>query len=301
MATLLAGPYAGARKAAENLETRKSKKNDDAAAMTDAAEATPDGAMFGSPTQRRPSGRLLKPDAPTGLRRVFSQYGKTGRRNRRIAWIGADAEPKSFTARNIVGATPVTDPEALIWSRDERIGGSRRDMLEAAFRLSLRLDPGAANPVLEAEPKILTLRAADPAPQREESVGLARDLKAAFGAEIDQPELRVTMLRTEGEVSLAAIALVKPRLAFLLGAGDRPWDQGAAIAAMRLEEGGETLSWLRPALSGDRAVMLDDDRSRLRAGLADLRKAELPAPLADALEALLNDPWNEMAARCLMT
>ena len=168
LAILLGSPYEAARREAEKEATRKAQKMAKREAVADIADGLPDGAVVGKVDRRQGThGRLfntvsggIENSTRLGIVRTLPPSGR-GRRTRRVIEpIRGFTAPRALTKTHLARMPVLDVPTALRGLHDAFLGGQRRDLNETAFRLSLRLTGGAANPLLDGTTDIREIDAA---------------------------------------------------------------------------------------------------------------------------------------------
>ncbi len=159
LALFLGEPYATACRASERFATRLAKKEEKIANLKDTAKRLPDGAVVGK-VDKRPKGELPVWLPSTRLGQVRS-VANGNRTRRQIQPLYGFTRARPMTAKHLASLPPLSNPDVLRHVHDIFLLEDQRDLVEAAFRLSLELDSGAPNPLLEGNTEITKLRHAE--------------------------------------------------------------------------------------------------------------------------------------------
>ncbi|MEM8837822.1 MAG: hypothetical protein AAGE89_06995 [Pseudomonadota bacterium] len=229
---ILGAPYQRALAASKKFAKQNEKKAAKEKEVADLATILADGALFG-----RVSRKCSHNQNNTKLALVAT-IGTTGkRRKRQLQPLRGFDNPRPFTPKQIARLPLLKTPDALRLTHDLHLRGLQRDVIEAAFRLSFILDPGATNPLLETAPKI--------------------DVKPTA---LDGFDLRVTRISDTPGIDLLAIALSQIGLGVAF-----PDALSTGVGFMALKIGDQKHYHVRPALTVDGVSLPEAHQSLIEA------------------------------------
>jgi hypothetical protein len=285
----LGAPYRKARAAAERFAARRAKLAQAKEGLKNVIEQTPDGAIFGR-FKENGNGRDItikfhfSHEAYSGLCLVApTDEPDAKRRGRILRLLNPTPQGYPFTPRHVIKLKRCESSDAVRFLPDGRLGSSERDFIEAAFRLSFELAPGARNPLLD------------------NAVGHIQMLD--FGAE--RHRVRVTQCQAESGVVLFAVGVVY-RIELPLPAEDErrqfeelvEWNcSGCGFVVLRTPTG--EAAWARPAALSRTLLAPEAEKALLAEAIHKLSAVE--GPLNAALPARFEEAWaalvKELAAR----
>lgn len=182
---LLVKPYEKTHKASKKLAEKNSSADLAAARATEIAQNLPDGCVVGQVD-------TLTSEAYANRTKLalVQTIRSTASRSRRVlsALAGFDV-PRPLTAKQLIRFDQIESPNALSIVHDMHLQKERRDVIEAAFRLSFRLEPAGRNPLLDSPADI-----------------------SVSASKLEGFQKRVTFHRAAFDIELKAIALSQSNL-----------------------------------------------------------------------------------------
>ena len=260
---ILGEPYEKALKASERFAARSVKKAEKAESVVDLPKSLPDGTVLG-----RVDGKTCENYASKtklALVRTISPQG--ARLKRQLQPLQGFGTPRPMTAKQVARFALLKTSDALQRAHDMHLMGIQRDVIEAAFRLSFELGPGARNPLLDADPWI-----------------------SVVASELEGFNLRVTQVRSVPGVQLLAIALSQHDL-------DHDYVPVLATGCgfMVLKIGDTEGFHLRPAIMNNSASLPKAHRAALGAGVTQ-QFSQKPKEV-EVLRRELDAAWSKLAKR----
>lgn len=144
---ILGAPYQAARAATKRWMARLEKKERHLLEMKDIAKTIVDGTILGRIDTSTDELKRNK----SRLALVHTIDPKGAKRKRQLRALCGFENARPCTAKQIARFEQLSSPDALALVHDYQLRRHDRDKLEAAFRLSFKLEPGARNPILEAD------------------------------------------------------------------------------------------------------------------------------------------------------
>lgn len=160
LSLFLGEPYTKAQRACERRMSRQAKKAEAASANANLPTVLADGAIVGKIDKRKYDEDFIVWLVKIRLGQVRTCSG-TSKKRREIQPLCGFKNTRPLTVKQLSSLPPLKDPDALRFVHDAFLTGENRDLLEAAYRLSLTLDPGSANPLLDGHTEINYLKSPD--------------------------------------------------------------------------------------------------------------------------------------------
>lgn len=276
--------------------------NDPSTAVTSATDL-PDGTVLGQVDASTRENKKNK----TKLALVASDVTEKSPRYRHLKALRGFENARPLTDKQVARFERMLRPDDLALAHDDHLLGYRRDVIEAAFRVSFKLEPGAENPFLTVKPKTTFAEAThDQRPLTkalkyfsgrtslfEHAPGPA-DPKAHAGADIIlHPSmihgafLRISQMQPSPDIRLCAISIVQDNLD-RFGAINELWT-GCGFGVIKF--GDQDAVYLRPALIEDTPTYPEDHFDELMRGLR--QHIDLPSQQAAKFNAYLESLWAE--------